>query len=161
MKILIVSDSHGKNTNLKKAVENMQGTHDRLIHLGDSLCAPETIEEIAGCPVDLVRGNCDSSIYGVPLSKIIEIEGYRILLLHGHQYAGISGLDSLRATAKANDVQIVMCGHTHIPMIDRGEVTIVNPGSISQPRQEGHIPTYLVMNIENGQVDFVPVRLKL
>jgi putative phosphoesterase len=160
MKILIVSDSHGKNTNLKKAVANMQGTHDRLIHLGDSLCSPETIEEIAGCPVDMVRGNCDSSIYGVPLSKIIEIEGYRILLLHGHQYAGISGLDSLRATAKANDVQIVMCGHTHVPLIERGEVTIVNPGSISQPRQEGHIPTYLVMNIENGQVDFVPVHLK-
>jgi predicted phosphodiesterase len=53
-----------------------------------------------------------------------------------------------------------MCGHTHVPLIERGEVTIVNPGSISQPRQEGHIPTYLVMNIENGQVDFVPVHLK-
>jgi hypothetical protein len=160
MKILIVSDSHGINTNLKQAVKNMKGTHDRMIHLGDSLCSPETIEEIAGCPVDMVRGNCDSSIYGVPASKIIEIEGYRILLLHGHQYAGIYGTESLRELAKENNVQIVMCGHTHVPLIERGDVTIINPGSISRPRQEGHIPTYMVMNIEKGQADFVQVYLR-
>lgn len=139
----------------------MKGTHDRMIHLGDAQCDPKIIEELAGCPVDMVRGNCDSSCYGLPLSKMIELGDYRVLLTHGHQYGGMAGIASLRETARANGAGIVMCGHTHVPMVDAsGDVTVVNPGSISQPRQEGHQPTYLVMNIEHGRAEFVPVTLR-
>lgn len=159
MKILIVSDSHGRNENLKKAVANMKGTHDRMIHLGDFQCDVSAIEELAGCPVDIVRGNGDSFLSGIPQSKIIEIEGYRILLTHGHQYGGM--VEPLRELARENGASIVMFGHTHVPLVDTGEdVAAVNPGSISQPRQEGRKPSYLVMNIENGTVDFVPVFLR-
>lgn len=158
MKILIVSDSHGRNENLKKAVSNMKGMHDRMIHLGDFQCSPSVIEELAGCPVDMVRGNCDSFLSGIPQSKMIDIEGHKVLLTHGHQYGGMVG--ALREMAKENGVSIVMFGHTHVPLVDTEDgVTVVNPGSISQPRQDGHKPSYLVMNIENGIVDFVPVFL--
>ncbi len=131
-----------------------------MIHLGDSQCDPDVIRKMAGCPVDIVRGNCDIDIYDVPLCKLVEIGGYRILLLHGHQYGGMAGIGSMRETARENDASIVMFGHTHIPLVDtRDGVTVVNPGSISLPRQEGRKPSYLVMNIENGVADFVPVYL--
>ncbi len=82
------------------------------------------------------------------------------MLTHGHQYAGIDSIGNMSEMARANDVQIVVCGHTHIPHMEkRGDVWVVNPGSISQPRQPGHQPSYLVMNIEHGTVDFVPVYL--
>ena len=50
-----------------------------------------------------------------------------------------------------NDADIVMFGHIHIPLVrsDKG-VTIVNPGSISLPRQPGGEPTYIVMTVEEG-----------
>ena len=160
-KILIVSDSHGKEENLRKAVANMAGTMDGMIHLGDSLCSPERMEEIAGCPVEMVRGNCDGSLYGLPGSKLIEIGPYKAFLTHGHQFGGAWGVESMKEAARENGAQIVMFGHTHEPMIEPyGDVAVINPGSISQPRQEGHRPTYVVMNIEeDGSADYVLAHL--
>ena len=66
IKVLIVSDSHGRNDNLRKAVANMRGTHCQMLHAGDFQCDPQEIYDLAGVPVDMVRGNCDSSLSGVP-----------------------------------------------------------------------------------------------
>ena len=57
MKILVVSDTHGNNTNLRKAVANMGKSLDLMVHLGDFMCHPDAIREIAGCPVEFVKGN--------------------------------------------------------------------------------------------------------
>lgn len=160
MKVLIVSDSHRKNENLKKVLAKMRGSHDRMVHLGDCECDPKLIEEMAGCPLDIVRGNCDWGRDELPLSKIVDFEGHRALLMHGHQAGSFLSHDALRGMARANDVEIVMYGHTHVPVIDHQEgIWIVNPGSVSLPRQDGRQKTYLVMNIEHGRVDFVPVML--
>ena len=160
-KILIVSDSHGRMENLKKAITNMAGTMDRMIHLGDSLCSLETMEELAGCPVDMVKGNCDSLMSDLPLSKLIQIGQHTAFLTHGHKFGGLWGIDAMKKTARENGAGIVMFGHTHEPMVEPyGDVVVLNPGSISQPRQEGHQPTYIVMNMEeDGRTDYVLVRL--
>ena len=45
---------------------------------------------------------------------------------------------------------IVMFGHTHRPLIDLdGSVWAVNPGSISQPRQDNHLPSFLIMDLDS------------
>ena len=45
-----------------------------------------------------------------------------------------------------------MFGHIHAPIVARADgVTIVNPGSISLPRQSDGRPTYIVMNVEEGR----------
>ena len=42
-----------------------------------------------------------------------------------------------------------MCGHTHKPVIDReADLTLINPGSISFPRQENRKPSYILMEID-------------
>ena len=57
----------------------------------------------------------------------------------------------IKQEAKAREVQIVMCGHTHKPVIDIGEkVTVINPGSLSYPRQEGRKPSYILMEIDSN-----------
>lgn len=48
-------------------------------------------------------------------------------------------------------MDIVMYGHTHRPVVDTEDgVIAVNPGSLSYPRQEGHRPSYIVMEL-NGR----------
>ena len=42
-----------------------------------------------------------------------------------------------------------MFGHTHVPLIDLSDsIWVINPGSISFPRQRERIPTYIIMDID-------------
>lgn len=160
-KILIVSDTHGKNDNLRKAIANMGDQLDLMIHLGDSLCSLETMKELASCPVEMVRGNCDSMMHGLPISKLIQVEQFKVLITHGHQYGGKWGVNSMKEAARENGAQIVMFGHSHEPVVEPyGDVVVLNPGSLSQPRQEGHRPTYIVMTIEeDGRANYALVQM--
>ena len=65
-------------------------------------------------------------------------------------------LDYLREHALEYGYDVVMYGHTHVPYIEIGDdVTILNPGSISYPRQPGRKPTFLIMEIdEEGQAHY-------
>ena len=65
------------------------------------------------------------------------------------------GIDRLCYAAKENQCNIAMYGHTHIPDNSvYGGVIIVNPGSVSQPRQLNHKPTYALMKIDDkGKTD--------
>ncbi len=151
MKILIVSDTHGYDENLRRALEE-SGRPDCLIHLGDSECTEDHIRALAGCPVHIVSGNCDY-FTRLPISKIAELDGNRIFMTHGHYYYVSVGVRDLAEEARTNSCNVAMFGHTHRPFIDENdpELTILNPGSLSFPRQEGRKPSYIVMETAAGQ----------
>ncbi|MCR4715781.1 MAG: metallophosphoesterase [Lachnospiraceae bacterium] len=153
-KILIISDSHGMDNNMKKAIDQF-GEMDMLIHLGDICGGEDYLRAIAPCGEDnvyIVRGNCDYNSDS-PGDMIIDICGYKVLLTHGHHHyvrAGEGGLDHFRAFAEDNDIDIAMFGHIHIPVIDTsGKATLINPGSISQPRQSDRKKTFMRMEIDD------------
>ena len=51
--------------------------------------------------------------------------------------------------AIANHYDIAMFGHTHIPYLGKDtQVKIVNPGSISYPRQADRKQTFLIMELD-------------
>ena len=58
MRILIVSDTHGKHKNLKEILTRVKDI-DLMIHLGDVEGGEEEIVQMAGCPVEMVSGNND------------------------------------------------------------------------------------------------------
>ena len=58
MRILIVSDTHGRESNLERVLEEV-GNISHLIHLGDVEGQEDYIEAIADCPVHIVSGNND------------------------------------------------------------------------------------------------------
>jgi hypothetical protein len=59
------------------------------------------------------------------------------------------GIEPLKNAAIDRGMAIAMYGHTHRPLIDQtGSVTIINPGSLSQPRQENHKPSFIMMDID-------------
>lgn len=156
LRILIMSDSHGRNENVELAIAQVReeiGEFQMLIHLGDVGDARE-LESLAGVPCYIVRGNTD---YDAKLlnANVIEAGGHRIFATHGHLYQVDMRLDLLRFAALENDCDIAMYGHTHVPYLEEDnslgtdDVTILNPGSISKPRQADHRYTYMVMEIDD------------
>ena len=155
MKILILSDTHGREENLEKVLER-EGMPDYMIHLGDSEDSGEHIRSMITCPLYIVAGNCDF-FSDLPRAAIVEIGSFRILMTHGHYYYVSVGTRDLVEDAKANDCNIAMFGHTHKPFVDRSdkELTVLNPGSLSFPRQNGRRPSYIRMTAgENGEAEY-------
>ena len=147
MKVLIVSDTHGREQNLAEALEQT-GPIDQLIHLGDVEGGAEHIRELAGdAPAAIIAGNNDF-FCDLPNERIFTLGGHRIFMTHGHGYFVHSGTLYLKREARKKGADIVMFGHTHKPYMEEdNELLVLNPGSLSLPRQEGHRPTYIVMEI--------------
>ena len=154
MKILIVSDTHGRLTNLEKVLKKT-GPIDRMIHLGDVEGDEANIRSLVRVPVDMVAGNNDY-FSALPSEMKIELGTHKALLTHGHHYFVSMGHEMLREEAKKRGVDIVMYGHTHRPSLEEEkDLVTLNPGSVSYPRQAGRDPSYIVMQAdERGGVDF-------
>ena len=122
-----------------------------LIHLGDIQGSLESIEQLVDCPVEAVSGNCDYAP-GLQGTKLIQIGKEKALITHGHRYGCKMGTGAMKELAKANGAGMVLFGHTHMPLLENfSDMKVMNPGSISLPRQEGHRPTYLVITIEEDE----------
>ena len=154
MKILIVSDTHGRDENLKKVVE-MTKPFDCLIHLGDVEGSENYIRRMVPCPVRIVSGNNDF-FSDLPREIEFEIGAYKVLMTHGHYYYVSLNTEELRRQARTRGKDIVMFGHTHKPYLDiQEDLTVLNPGSLSYPRQEGRRPSYIWMEIdEEGKAHY-------
>lgn len=150
MRVLIVSDSHGRNENVKKALEkavSTVGKVDLMVHLGDVGNNYQEIERMTGVPTYMVAGNND---YGGFLRDTIvfHIGKHKVFACHGHRMGVHRDLSVLRYHALSNECDIAMFGHTHVPVIDEGDVTIINPGSLTYPRQFGHKKTFIIMELD-------------
>ena len=155
MKVLIVSDTHGREQNLAEALEQT-GPIDQLIHLGDVEGGAEHIRGLAGdAPAAIIAGNNDF-FCDLPNERIFTLGGHRIFMTHGHGYFVHSGTLYLKREARKKGADIVMFGHSHKPYMEEdNELLVLNPGSLSLPRQEGHRPTYIVMEIaDDGQISY-------
>ena len=129
MRILIVSDTHRRNENFLKVVEKA-GPFDMVVHCGDVEGSEYIISKAAGCPVMMVQGNNDF-FTELPREKEFMLGKYKVWLTHGHNYYISMNTEVIKEEARLREADIVMCGHTHKPMVDIGtDVTLINPGSI-------------------------------
>lgn len=156
MKILIVSDTHRKDENLQKVIEKHLPL-DMLIHLGDAEGSDGKIAGWVneGCDLEMVLGNNDF-FSSLDREKELKIGRYRILLTHGHYYNVSLGVERLEQEARERRMDIAMYGHTHRPFYEvHNGIIILNPGSLSYPRQEGRRPSYMLMELdEQGEAHF-------
>ena len=153
MKILVVSDSHGRSENLRDAI-NIENP-DVIYHLGDGQGVEDDIWMMSEAPVECVCGNCDFGA-NLPSEVVLEVGKHVILLTHGHYYGVSYDYDGITEAAKAKGCDVILYGHTHVPTIDHyGEFIIANPGSISFPRQSGRERTYMTILVDNeGELKF-------
>lgn len=153
MKALIISDTHGDDTNFIKVLE-IEKPVDKIIHLGDIMKLEDYIEVMADCPCFAVRGNNDRRST-LPDESIIMMGKHRAFITHGHYYSVEYGVKDVIRHARSLDCDTVMFGHTHVPQIGLADVTIINPGSLTFPRQSGRKPSYIVADIDDeGEVKY-------
>ena len=147
MKVLVVSDTHGRDENLEWVV-SYEAPIDAMIHCGDVEGSEDYFEALLDCPVYMVRGNNDF-FSDLNSEIIVEIGGKKIMVTHGHYYGVSMGPERLIDEALDRGVDIVMFGHTHRPFfLEEKDITVLNPGSLSYPRQSRREPTYLIMEID-------------
>lgn len=153
-KILVVSDTHRKNENYFTLLEKLKPL-DMVIHCGDVEGSEYAISQAAGCPVQIVLGNNDF-FSALPREIEFEIGSYHVWVTHGHTYGVSMSSERIKQEARERGVDIVMFGHTHRPYLDEAKDLIaLNPGSISYPRQDGHRPSYIIMELdEAGKASF-------
>ena len=151
MKILIVSDTHRRDGNLREIIEK-QSPFDMLIHLGDTEGSEAYFKEWVNndnCVIHVVRGNNDF-FSQTDKEKEISIGKYRAFLTHGHMYGVSFELETIKEEARARKVDIVMFGHTHKPLVDkRGRTLFLNPGAVGK----GLRPTYGILTVEGDRID--------
>ena len=130
------------------------------MHLGDVEGQEDYIEALVSCPVHIVAGNNDFFSH-LERERDLMIGKYKTLLTHGHYYHVSLSTEYLKEEARSRDFDIAMFGHTHRPFfeIDRKkgqkDLIVLNPGSLSYPRQEGRRPSYMIMEIgEDGEARF-------
>lgn len=154
-RILVVSDSHNHADNIERILKK-EGAFDCFVHLGDGEREVTRIQSMFHCPCYMVMGNCDSESDKLPSFTIINLGKHSIFATHGHKYWVNMGTEFLANNAKMYGCDFALYGHTHIPdMHDAGGITVLNPGSVSLPRQTGHKKTYMILEVkEDGDLTY-------
>lgn len=155
-RILIVSDTHGRDASLCELMDKMR-PFDVLIHLGDGEGSEDMLMDYAGPLVQchFVQGNNDF-FSRLDKDKEIMLGGKRWLLTHGHNYGVSLDIQMLAREARARGCHFALFGHTHRPCFKELEgVVCINPGSLSFPRQADRRRSYILAELdERGEFHF-------
>ena len=127
LRIGLISDTHGL---LRPEAWRFLRECDHIIHAGDigSAAVLGELAEIA--PLTAVRGNNDTAGWAAPLpeTQSLVLGGVAVFVLHD--------LKQLDNHPTPDDVQVVICGHSHKAQVLRqpSGVLVVNPGSAGPRR---------------------------
>ena len=150
-RILVISDTHGDFTVCNRVI-NKELPFDYLVHCGDAQVDPDRIlDRREQYGLLAVRGNCDWFVK-LPEYLLRTIGDQRLLITHGHRQDVHRGYQYLIRNARQNGAGVVLCGHTHQPLVKRFEdVLLINPGSLTQNRPYGKPGTYAVLTVSEGR----------
>jgi putative phosphoesterase len=136
----IISDTHmpGKAQQLPIELLKDMEKVDHILHAGDwnSMELYDQLSQLA--PVDGVAGNTDGIdiIRKFGYQKVLEFKSKKIGIVHGHGMRG-STEDNAISAFKDEDVDCIIFGHSHIPLIRTVEgILLLNPGSPTDKRRQ-------------------------
>lgn len=119
-----------------------------ILHAGD-ITNQKTIERLEKiAPVVAVSGNMDPSSFDLPKTRAIKVGEYKIGLIHNT----LNPLSNkMIYTAKENDLDLIIFGHTHRKLLKRKEeIWFLNPGSPTVPRLQKE--TFGLIKIKKGEL---------
>lgn len=154
MRVLVLADTHAPRRwkSCPPAVAEQLAGADRILHAGD-VCTVEVLEELqAYAPVTVVMGNNDRpevAAWGAAETVLLDLDGVAVGMIH----------DSGQARGRAErmrrlfpDAQLVIFGHSHIPLDQSIEgLRIFNPGSPTDRRRQPY-GTVGELVVESGRV---------
>ncbi len=136
MKIGVISDTHipDKSKHLPQGILDVFKQVDIVVHAGDMVGLEVIAElEMVCAKVFAVAGNMDSQAVKnkYPLKELFDVKGFKIGVMHGWG-APLNLVDVLKDAFKADNPDIIIFGHSHIPMNELiGTTLFFNPGSAS------------------------------
>jgi putative phosphoesterase len=143
MRLAVISDTHLPKgaRRLPDACLERLGAADAILHAGDFVAAAvlEGLEAL-GPPVHAVHGNVDEPALRARLPAVarVVLDGVRLVLVHD---AGPRAGRLARLRARFPDADLVVFGHSHLPLHERSEdgaFQILNPGSPTERRRAPH-----------------------
>lgn len=153
MRILVVSDSHGRVGPIQDMVERY--VPDAVFHLGDVVRDGAKLAELyPKLPFYRVAGNCDWSNPGLPLEDVARLDGKTIFYMHGHTQNVKLGVGQAVRAARDIQADVLLFGHTHRAIQEEYDgLLAVNPGAA----QDGH--GALLTWEKGGAVTCIPLSL--
>ncbi|MCF0136655.1 MAG: metallophosphoesterase [Lachnospiraceae bacterium] len=154
MRYLVLSDTHNNITAARDLIEQLHDRIDGVLHMGDMVTDFNKLKNMYqdryGLAFAGVCGNCD--LFSTePDTRCFTVEGRRVLMFHGHQHGVKYGTRYLKEVAEENKANIVLFGHTHVPLMEEAEgILYLNPGSLSEPRG-GSRAGFALLEIEKGK----------
>jgi len=134
-RIVAVSDTHLElGSQIPDRVVELAKGSDLVLHAGDFVSMEVYEAFVDLCPVEAVCGNFDHPDVraSLPERRVVEVEDVRIGLVHRASYsAEITGADLL---AREMEVDALVFGHIHRPLVERGSSLLICPGSPVEPR---------------------------
>lgn len=133
---VILSDTHRNLQPLDK-IATVLAESDYIIHLGDLASDVNGLLREYPQKTYVVAGNNDY-LGGIPGELVLQAEGRRLFMCHGHHYGVKSGTERLVQAAKERGCDIALYGHTHVADVHEEDgVLVINPGCMTRfsPRQ--------------------------
>ena len=135
----------------------IQGNHEMVLFSGGNAAylrkcqaefAPELLDALATAPTSLA----------------LEVAGARLLMVHASPWKPFEEYILPHSPKLPRFAQLpydfVILGHTHVPMVECVDrVTVINPGSCSQPRDQDRRGSYAILDVERWEVALHRVRL--
>ncbi len=149
-RVVLLGDTHLPRFGraLPPPVTEALASADRILHVGD-LTQPFVLDLLAEhARVDAVAGNNDPPelVERLGLSRVVEIEGVRIGMTHGHHGPGRTTPERARGRFEADALDAIAFGHSHQPMVELVDgVWMLNPGSPTDRRRQ---PAFTFLRLE-------------
>jgi putative phosphoesterase len=185
MLVGIVSDVHCNAAAMAQAMAELSATVDEVLLAGDAVLqyrfSNEVIESIRENGIGYVAGNHEMTLLSshgeralsaahvrqhnvafmaeAPYQLEMRVSGKHLLMVHASPFAPYSdylyrGSPQLARCAEL-EADILVLGHTHVPMATRvGSTLVVNPGSLGQGGDPDHpgMVSYAVLDTDSEEV---------
>jgi putative phosphoesterase len=135
----------------------IQGNHEMV------LFSDRNAAYLKKCQVEFAPALLDA-LATAPISLELDMAGARLLMVHASPWKPFEDYILPRSPQLARFARLpydfVILGHTHVPMVECVDrVTVINPGSCSQPRDQDRRGSYAILDLERREVELRRVRL--
>ena len=148
---------------------------------------PETVDQLRLADVQCIQGNHEHVLFErnpaylrkcraeypselldvlekAPTSFEMEAAGAKLLMIHATPWSPFSGYVNPGSSHLSRMATLphdfIILGHTHVPMVEKtGTVTVINPGSCSEPRDGSRHGSYAILDLERRETTIRRLRL--
>ncbi|HEY9204373.1 MAG TPA: YfcE family phosphodiesterase [Candidatus Methanoperedens sp.] len=160
MKLIILSDTHIREGQsllslLPSGLISIINNSDIIIHAGDfeSLECYNELRNLGKLIAVHGDTDCPELMKLLPERTTIEVEGVKIGIIHKGQLTS-EHTDGLRYLAREMDADILVFGHFHHPIVEKTDVLLISPGSVTVPgiAEPSAIELDIIKNMVKGKI---------